>query len=133
MLRAVNDRAITRLVVEEGEPRDPDLGPEERASARARITSCLAYSASGRVAGADVRVAANAVVEGYVDATLDPERRAAEQTPAPTRSRPAGMRSHPVSACASGASAKGWSRPVCRSRPTGASSWTKRSHGSFDR
>jgi hypothetical protein len=79
VLRAVNDRAITRLVVEEGEPRDAELGPEELASARARISSCLAYSASGRVAGADVRVAANAVVEGYVTTTLDPERRAAEQ------------------------------------------------------
>jgi len=78
VLRAVNDRAITRLVVEEGEPRDPELAPEDLASARARITSCLAYSASGRVTGADVRVAANAVVEGYVDSTLDPEQRAAD-------------------------------------------------------
>jgi hypothetical protein len=79
VLRAVNDHAITRLLVEEGEPRDGRLGAEELASARARITTCLAYSPSGRVAGADVRVAANAVVEGYVDTTLDPERRAAEQ------------------------------------------------------
>jgi hypothetical protein len=78
VLRAVNDHAITRLVVEDGEPRDAELGAEELASARARITSCLAYSASGRVTGADVRVAANAVVEGYVDTTLDPEQRAAE-------------------------------------------------------
>jgi hypothetical protein len=78
VLRAVNDRAITRLVVEEGQPRDAELGPEELASARARIGSCLAYSPSGRVTGADVRVAANAVVEGYVDTTLDPEHRAAE-------------------------------------------------------
>lgn len=78
VLRAANDRAITRLVVEEGEPRDGELGAEELASARARISTCLAYSASGRVADADVRVAANAVVEGYVDTTLDPERRAAD-------------------------------------------------------
>jgi hypothetical protein len=78
LLRAINDRAITRLVVEDGEPRDAELGAEELASARARITSCLAYSASGRVTGADVRVAANSVVEGYVDTTLDPEQRAAE-------------------------------------------------------
>ena len=78
VLRAVNDHAITRLVVEDGEPRDAELGAEELASARARITSCLAYSASGRVTGADVRVAANAVVEGYVDTTLDPEQRAAD-------------------------------------------------------
>jgi len=78
VLRAVNDRAITRLVVEEGEPRDAELGAEELASARARISSCLAYSSSGRVTGGDVRVAANAVVEGYVNTTLDPEQRAAE-------------------------------------------------------
>ena len=78
VLRAVNDRAITRLAVEDGEPRDAELGAEELASARARVTSCLAYSASGRVTGADVRVAANSVVEGYVDTTLDPEQRAAD-------------------------------------------------------
>jgi hypothetical protein len=78
VLRAVNDRAITRLVVEEGEPREAELGAEELASARARISSCVAYSPSGRVAGGDVRVAANAVVEGYVNTTLDPEGRAAE-------------------------------------------------------
>jgi hypothetical protein len=78
VLRAVNDRAITRLVVADGEPRDPELGVEELASARARVSTCLAYSPSGRVAGADVRVAANAVVEGYVHTTLDPEQRAAE-------------------------------------------------------
>jgi hypothetical protein len=78
VLRAVNDRAITRLVVEEGDRRDAELGAEELASARSRISSCLAYSPSGRVDAGDVRVAANSVVEGYVDTTLDPERRAAE-------------------------------------------------------
>jgi hypothetical protein len=78
VLRAVNDRAITRLVVEDGEPHADELGAEELASARARIKTCLAYSAAGRVADADVRIAANAVVEGYVATTLDPERRAAE-------------------------------------------------------
>jgi len=77
VLRAVNDRAITRLVVEQGEPRHRELGAEELASARARITSCLAYSPSGRVTEGDVRVAANPVVEGYVNTTLDPEQRAA--------------------------------------------------------
>ena len=78
VLRAVNDRAITRLLVEEGEPHDGELGVEELASARARISTCLAYSPSGRVTDGDVRVAANAVVEGYVNTTLDPEQRAAE-------------------------------------------------------
>jgi hypothetical protein len=78
VLRAVNDRAITRLLVEEGEPHDGELGVEELASARARISTCLAYSPSGRVTNGDVRVAANAVVEGYVNTTLDPGQRAAE-------------------------------------------------------
>jgi hypothetical protein len=71
VLRAVNDRAITRLVVEDVPPRDPELGAEELASARARLTSCLAYSPTGRVTDADVRVTSNAVVEGYVETTLD--------------------------------------------------------------
>ena len=78
ILEAVNDRAITRLVVQDGEPGDPEFEPEALASARARIASCLTYSASGRVRGADVRIASNAVVEGYVDAILDPEARLAQ-------------------------------------------------------
>src|SRR5688500_8556661 len=49
VLRAVNDRAITRLLVEEGDARNGELGVEELASARARVRTCLAYSASGRV------------------------------------------------------------------------------------
>ena len=80
-------------MVQESEPRDAELGDEELASARARISSCLAYSPSGRVAGADVRVAANAVVEGYVDTTLDPEQRAAE-----LRARGAGARADEIAA-----------------------------------
>jgi hypothetical protein len=79
VVRAVNDRAITRLLVEDGEPSDPELGVEELASARARIATCLAYSPTGRVTDADLRVTSNAVVEGYVNTTLDPEQRAAEQ------------------------------------------------------
>ncbi len=93
VLRAVNDRAITRLVVEEGEPRNAELGPEELASARARLTSCLAYSPSGRVTDGDVRVAANAVVEGYVNTTLAPQQRAAE-----LRARGAGGRADEITA-----------------------------------
>src|SRR5215216_5563355 len=77
VLEAINDRAITRLVVEDGEPGKPDFEPEALASARARIATCLAYSASGRVRDADVRIASNPVTEGYVDAVLDPEARLA--------------------------------------------------------
>jgi hypothetical protein len=75
ILEAIDDRAITRLVVEDGRPRQRELDPEALASARARIATCLAYSASGRVEGADVRIEANEVTEGYVDAILDPESR----------------------------------------------------------
>jgi hypothetical protein len=79
ILDAVNDRAITRLVVPapEGErpaaPAAPSFDPIALASARARIVTCLTYAPSGRVAGGDLRIASNAVVEGYVDAILDPE------------------------------------------------------------
>jgi hypothetical protein len=93
VLRAVNDRAITRLLVEDGEPSDPELGVEELASARARIATCLAYSPTGRVTDADLRVTSNAVVEGYVNTTLDPEQRAAE-----LRARGAGPRADEIAA-----------------------------------
>jgi hypothetical protein len=77
LLEAINDRAITRLVVEDGEPGEPTFDPEALASARARIATCLVYSASGRVRDADVRIRSNPVSEGYVDAVLDPEARLA--------------------------------------------------------
>jgi hypothetical protein len=77
VLEAINDRAITRLVVEDGEPGEPAFEPEALASARARIATCLVYSASGRVRDADVRIRSNPVSEGYVDAVLDPEARLA--------------------------------------------------------
>jgi hypothetical protein len=75
ILEAIDDRAITRLVVEDGPARERELDAEPVASARARIVSCLAYSASGRVADADVRIESNPVAEGYVEAILDPEAR----------------------------------------------------------
>jgi hypothetical protein len=73
ILEAVNDRAITRLVVEEGEPSDAAFERETLASARDRIVTCLAYSPSGRVRDGDVRVESNPVTESYVEAVLDPE------------------------------------------------------------
>jgi hypothetical protein len=77
LLEAVNDRAVTRLVVEDGAAGELPPDPAAVASARARIQSCLAYSPSGRVGDADVRIAGNAVTEGYVEAILDPEARIA--------------------------------------------------------
>jgi hypothetical protein len=101
ILEAIDDRAITRLVVEDGEPAErtgllvEDGEPAERtglvvedgepadgglddevvASARGRIRTCVAYSPAGRVHEADVEIAGNAVTEGYVEAILDPESR----------------------------------------------------------
>jgi hypothetical protein len=73
ILEAINDRAITRLVVEDGVPAGPDFEREALASAGARIVTCLAYSPTGRVEDGDVRIAANEVTEGYVEEVLDPE------------------------------------------------------------
>lgn len=77
VLEAVNDRAVTRLVVEDGAAGEPPSDPGALASARARIKTCLAYSPSGRVEDADVRISGNPVTEGYVEAILDPEARIA--------------------------------------------------------
>ena len=77
ILEAIDDRAITRLLVEDGPPVERVLEPETLASARNRILTCLAYSATGRVEDADVRIASNPVSEGYVEAVLDPEARMA--------------------------------------------------------
>jgi hypothetical protein len=75
ILEAIDDRAITRLVVEDGAPVDAELDDEVVASARGRIATCLAYSPAGRLADADVEIAGNPVTEGYVEAILDPEAR----------------------------------------------------------
>jgi hypothetical protein len=75
VLEALNDRAVTRLVVEDGDAGEPPSDQGALASARARIETCLAYSPSGRVEDADVRIAGNPVTEGYVEAILDPEAR----------------------------------------------------------
>lgn len=77
VLEAVNDRAVTRLVVEDGAAGEPPSDPGALASARARIKTCLAYSPSGRVEDADVRISGNPVTEGYVEGILDPEARIA--------------------------------------------------------
>lgn len=69
ILRAINDRAITRLLVEDVELADPTFERETVASTN--VLTALAYSARGRVSDADVRVAGNSVTESYVSAALD--------------------------------------------------------------
>lgn len=71
ILQAVNDRAITRLLVPQGQPRDPSLEPDTRASATRRLKSALAYSPDGRVEDPDVRIKGSAVTESFVAALLD--------------------------------------------------------------
>jgi len=73
LLDAINDRAITWLLVPEGEPGSPPSGREARASARDRIVAALRYAPGGRVAGGDVRIAGNDVTESFVQAALDPD------------------------------------------------------------
>jgi hypothetical protein len=72
LLRAINDRAITRLLVEDGAPGERDgFARETLASAHARIRTSLAYSATGRVGAADVAIASNDIVETYVEGVLE--------------------------------------------------------------
>jgi hypothetical protein len=69
LLRAINDRAITRLLVEDGPPGTPDFGRATLGSVWLR--EALAYAPNGRVREADVGVTGNAATERYVMAVLD--------------------------------------------------------------
>ena len=71
ILHALNDRSITRLLVEDDQPGSPAFERESLASARSRIVSALAYSWSGRVAEADLTVSGNEVTGSYVAAVLE--------------------------------------------------------------
>lgn len=68
LLRAINDRAITRLLVEEAELGSHEYRRETISSCR--ILTALVYSPTGRTRDADVAVMGNAVTESYVTATL---------------------------------------------------------------
>jgi hypothetical protein len=74
VLRAINDRGITRLVVEDGAPGEGSFARETLASARARILTAVAYAANGRTREADVAIAANDVTETYVGGVLEQSR-----------------------------------------------------------
>jgi hypothetical protein len=71
ILRAINDRGITRLLVEDGDPGSPEFERQSLASAESRIVTALAYCADGRVARADVTAAGNDVTDSYVAAVLE--------------------------------------------------------------
>ena len=75
LLRAINDRGVTRLLVPDRDSPNGASGShlerESLASAHDRIVTSLAYAAAGRVAGADVRIAGNGVTEDYVQAVIE--------------------------------------------------------------
>lgn len=71
LLRAINDRGVTRLLVPDDEPGAPTFERESLASARSRIVSALTYSPTGRVREPDVRVAGGPATESNVDAILE--------------------------------------------------------------
>jgi hypothetical protein len=73
ILDAINDRAITWLLVPDGEPAEPPRGREALASARERIVAALSYAPGGRVEDGDVRIAGDDITDSYVDAVLDPD------------------------------------------------------------
>jgi hypothetical protein len=70
LLRAINDRAITRLVVPAGPTRDGALERQTRTSALARLRTAIAYDPRGRVDGGGLSIVADRVVESYVEVVL---------------------------------------------------------------
>jgi hypothetical protein len=70
ILRAVNDRAITRLALPVREPRLLDVERQTRNSALARLRSAFLYGPAMVVDHADVWIEGNAIVEGYVDQAI---------------------------------------------------------------
>lgn len=86
LLEAINDRAITRLVL----PEDLDVGrPAQReglASYAQRMRGAFLYSSSGRTTNADVRIRGDDATARYVASVLDPMSRAAQLGPGPVAS-----------------------------------------------
>src|SRR4051812_10807333 len=88
LLRAINDRGVTRLVIEDGAPGAGSFARETVASARDRILTSVAFGPNGRARDADVSIVSNEVTESYVDAVLEQSR----DIPAAERDRIAAAR-----------------------------------------
>jgi hypothetical protein len=71
ILEAINDRGVTRLLVEDATPSSTTFLRETISSTGQRIVSALAHSPTGRVDQADVTVMSSSAAEGYVLAALD--------------------------------------------------------------
>lgn len=70
ILEAINDRGITRLLVEDIPPSRAIFLPETVNSAKMRIKSALAYSPTGRVDKATISIASCPAAEQYVFSTF---------------------------------------------------------------
>ncbi len=91
VLRAINDRGVTRLLVPEAPQAvpahppapEPDLRPDTRHSAQRRIRTALVYSPTGQTADPDVVVRGSAHSDAHIDAMLgDPRAQTREPRPA---------------------------------------------------
>jgi hypothetical protein len=71
ILEAINDRGITRLLVEDTMASNKSFLRETISSAESRIISAVTYSPGGRVENGDVSIKSCSYVEGYVDSTLE--------------------------------------------------------------
>ena len=80
ILQAINDRGITRLLVEDGAPGFAEAKRHTRESAESRIRTVLAYASGGHVQDADVSVSRNSVTESYVNAVIEKSPRFSDET-----------------------------------------------------
>jgi hypothetical protein len=69
ILRAINDRAVTRLLIEDGPPVETEF--ERPTLASTDIRTAIAYSPGGRTEGYDLSVAGDEATERYVGDVLD--------------------------------------------------------------
>jgi hypothetical protein len=74
VLEAINDRAITRLLVVDGAPGSHSFPWHERNMALDRIRSAYAYSPAARLPGADMVMTGDADTELNVEMTVFPDR-----------------------------------------------------------
>jgi len=72
VLQAINDRGVTRLLVEDGPSVAPAIEREAQTSARGRLRTVLAYGPRGRVDGADIEIAGDDVTDAYGRWMVDP-------------------------------------------------------------
>ncbi|EIJ82034.1 hypothetical protein PB1_03815 [Bacillus methanolicus PB1] len=80
ILEAINDRGITRLLVEDITPSPATFLHETISSAEHRIVSALAYSPTGRVHHGDVSITSCSAAERFVFASFKRSRKLLKKT-----------------------------------------------------